>query len=290
MLSIIICSINKKLLTQLESNIKETIGIEYELIVIDNNIEKLSIAKAYNEGVLRARYEHLVFCHEDIRFHTNNWGESLVNALNGSDIGLIGVSGALIKTKAPINWSKVPKEYFRISALQQFNNTTANVSVNPLNELLSEVAVLDGLFLACKKKIIKEIPFDEESLNGFHLYDMDISLRIGKKYKVMVSHNLSIEHFSTGNLDINWFKESIQWHKKYSKELPVSINLSSIEIKNIYYENLKDTILFSLKFNYSRLFELNTLLKMIYLNFFKFDNLLFFKFIISKTLKSLFIK
>ena len=74
MLSLIICSRTPKISNKLEKNIAETIGCEYELVVIDNSQNKYSIFSAYNEGVKRARGSVLCFMHDDIIYKTANWG------------------------------------------------------------------------------------------------------------------------------------------------------------------------------------------------------------------------
>lgn len=51
MLSLIICSRTPRISEELERNIAETIGCEYELVVIDNSKNKYSIFSAYNQGV-----------------------------------------------------------------------------------------------------------------------------------------------------------------------------------------------------------------------------------------------
>ena len=48
MVSIIICSVSPHLLKDLQQNIAQTIGVEYEIIAIDNREKHWSIAKVYN--------------------------------------------------------------------------------------------------------------------------------------------------------------------------------------------------------------------------------------------------
>lgn len=50
MLSIIICSISPERLQEISQNIHATIGVEHEIIAIDNREKCWSIARAYNEG------------------------------------------------------------------------------------------------------------------------------------------------------------------------------------------------------------------------------------------------
>ena len=47
MLSLIICSRTPKISNALEKNIAETIGCEYELVVIDNSQNKYSIFSSF---------------------------------------------------------------------------------------------------------------------------------------------------------------------------------------------------------------------------------------------------
>lgn len=75
MISIIICSRNKNIDSELEQNILDTIGnIVYEVINIDNSTNNYSIFQAYNKGTQIAKYPYLCFMHEDILFHTADWG------------------------------------------------------------------------------------------------------------------------------------------------------------------------------------------------------------------------
>jgi hypothetical protein len=58
--------------------------------------------------------------------------------------------------------------------------------------------------------------FDEE-LPGFHLYDIDFSLRVGQRYKVAVSYDIIIEHFSEGAFSNEWLISNIKYHNKGNK-------------------------------------------------------------------------
>ena len=74
MISIVICSISPERLQQVIQNIQDTIGVEYEIIAINNREKCWPIARAYNEGARKARYSNLFFVHEDVKFHSQNWG------------------------------------------------------------------------------------------------------------------------------------------------------------------------------------------------------------------------
>ena len=109
MISIIICSRNAIITPSLTENISETVGVEYELIIIDNSGNRFSIFQAYNEGVKRAKYSYLCFMHDDILFYTNNWGKALIHHFtNNSSIGLIGYIGTHFIPSVPSYWTSGP--------------------------------------------------------------------------------------------------------------------------------------------------------------------------------------
>ena len=286
MISIIISSIRPKLLSNLKENVKNTIGVDYEFIVINNNVENLNISAAYNKGAEKAKYPYIVFCHEDILFHTQNWGKELIKLLNIDNVGLVGVSGATYKSQYPTSWISVPKKYYRINAIQRFKSgKREKITLNPQKENFSKVAVLDGFFLSTTKKIFDSIKFDEKNLTGFHLYDLDYSLKIFKKYHIIVSHNILIEHFSEGNLDKTWFNESIKWHKKHKKELPIHVEpLNSYNIKEINYLALQSVFLNCYKLSCHYGIMLTSFFTMIKTKPFSVINIKFLKYLLSFTI------
>ena len=93
MVSIIICSVSPLLLEDLKQNIAQTIGVEYEIIAIDNREKHWPIAKAYNYGAQQAKYPYLFFVHEDTRLLSDKWGEFIIPKLAEPECGVIGFVG-----------------------------------------------------------------------------------------------------------------------------------------------------------------------------------------------------
>lgn len=80
MISIIICNRSERLNIDLEDNIKSTIGnVDYEIICINNEKGLYNIFQAYNTGVEKAKFPYLCFMHDDIRYHTLNWGKNVIS-------------------------------------------------------------------------------------------------------------------------------------------------------------------------------------------------------------------
>ena len=74
MISVIISSAKKELVTQVTKNITDTIAVEFEIIAFDNSNGEKGICEIYNQGIKKARYDVLCFMHEDIAMITPGWG------------------------------------------------------------------------------------------------------------------------------------------------------------------------------------------------------------------------
>ncbi|MGL5730325.1 MAG: glycosyltransferase, partial [Bacteroidales bacterium] len=74
MISFIICSINPEQYIQFERNINQTCGIPFELLKHDNREDKWGLCKVYNYYSKLAKYDIICYIHEDVLFHTVNWG------------------------------------------------------------------------------------------------------------------------------------------------------------------------------------------------------------------------
>nr|MBI1230022.1 hypothetical protein [Cytophagales bacterium] len=227
MISVIICSINAAQLARIRENIMSTIGVEYELLAIDNTRNPRGICAVYNEGARNAKYEHICFVHEDVQFNTSGWGRVLSSIFQDLSWGLIGLAGAAHKPKLPSGWGAegLHDRLVKINLVQHFrNHKPAELQYqNTEKERLAEVACVDGVFLASTKSILMRIPFDEKLLKGFHGYDLDLSLAIGKHYKVGVTYEILAEHFSEGTLNIDWLRSSLLIHQKWANSLPKTV-------------------------------------------------------------------
>lgn len=225
MISIIICSRDAILYEKLNKSIEDSIGaVEYEIIRIDNKIENASITKVYNQGIEMAKYDLLLFIHEDVLFHTINWGTILIDIFNNnSQIGLLGIAGAKYKSKYPSAFWHTSQEMLYFNLIQHYRNKKPNVFKIGFKDLsLEKVVAVDGVFLALRKKT--NIKFNEK-ITGFHCYDLGISIdMIEGKYEIAVTDQILIEHFSIGNTNLDFVKALINFYHLYKNKLPKFIN------------------------------------------------------------------
>lgn len=255
MISIIICCRTQSISTDLSENIKKTIGCEYELIVINNSENKYSIFEAYNIGIEKSKGEFICFIHDDIFIHAKGWGNNIQRIFNDDmQIGLIGVAGAKVKTKMPSAWWDCPEDQRVIHIIQHFpNKEKEKLELGFENGKNIEVVAIDGVFMVMRKD--KRIHFNAK-MTGFHNYDLNISFEYKKfGYKIMVTNEVLLEHFSLGTLNKSWYVSTSLFHKLCKNYLPVAINN---EYKN---EHLKKT-----EFKFGQIFITKLIEQKLYLD------------------------
>ncbi len=222
MLSIIVCSKNIFPEKNFSENIKNTIGIEYEIVHIDNSNNQYSIFEAYNIGIERSKFEHLCFLHDDVCFVTQNWGGNIITHLSTPNIGLIGIAGGNLVCKVPSGWFALD-EFMNIIQSDKDNNSVKKHILKPIKLDKNSVSVvaIDGVLMCARKEIFKSIKFDN-SFHGFHGYDIDISLQVfNAGYSNYVIYDVLIEHKSKGNMNKEYYLQMMEIHKKWDENLPV---------------------------------------------------------------------
>lgn len=228
MISVIICSIDKMLLEAVRRNITTTIGVEHEIIAINNLNSDKGICEVYNEGVALAKYPLLCFLHEDIKLTTDSWGKTVVDVFHEDKVGLLGVAGSTYRSIVPSGWFP-PHEFgttsWRLNIIQgsRYKNKAEKCEYfNPRKESLSKVTCIDGVWFCTTKKIAQVIKFDNHLLSGFHGYDIDYSLAVGQHYEILVSYDILLSHASDGNFNDEWLKQIIKVQHKYREILPLN--------------------------------------------------------------------
>ena len=207
MISLIVSSYQKHYFEAFSKNVEETIGVPYEIIDIWNP-GKMGICEAYNLGASKAQYPYLVFCHEDILFHTENWGKILIDQLSDDKTGVVGVAGSNYVPKAPSGWFIHDSNYNKINIIQH-NKKGEVTRTDNLNAPLEDVFAVDGVFMAVTAKHFAPVKFNKE-VKGFHSYDLDFSLRMAQHHQNKVTKAIILEHFSFGSPDKTWFYNTCQ--------------------------------------------------------------------------------
>lgn len=225
MISFIICSISPERVNCLSNNIKQTIGnTPFEIIAFDNRNTKYGITKVYNLCAEKAKFPNLCFLHEDITFHSRNWGETIIEQLKQPQCGCIGFAGCIVKSKSLSSVHSL-KDFGIYNYIQSgykngdrlfLNNLTTNIDYEPC-------ITLDGMCMFVRNDVWKQHRFDEKTLTGFHGYDLDFSLQIAEHLQNYICNTVILEHSSHGSYSAEWVKATIalHTHKAWNDKLPL---------------------------------------------------------------------
>lgn len=225
MISIIISSNNESFFSAIQKNINETCGVSFEIIKVENK-NQYGICEAYNIGASKSQFENLLFIHEDVLFHTQNWGELLMAHLELENCGVVGVAGSNYVPFAPVAWHENNRKFLFVN--QYLNNkegTDQKLFIsNP--GFREKVFALDGFLLACKKNVFKQFHFNQ-NVKGFHGYDFDFSLRVSKQYTNYVVYDILVEHFSHGTPNKEWTDNYIKIKKDLKFDFKTQIDIEN---------------------------------------------------------------
>ena len=135
---------------------------------------------------------------------------------------MVGVAGNTVKSKAPSPWWLNTVKYRKANIYHVNDNNTSHFYFNSNNDNIADVVTIDGVFLSCRKDVWQKNKFDSVNFPRFHSYDIDFSLQIIQNYRVCVTYNIDIEHFSTGSYNKDWINSVVTFSEKWKKHLPVS--------------------------------------------------------------------
>jgi hypothetical protein len=223
MISVIICSINPAYLERVKESIGNTIGTGFEILSYDNRNGQLGICAVYNKLASAARYPYLLFVHEDVTFHTQNWGQLLLEGFSKRpDAVAAGVAGSSYKTSYYSGWFTGLQVYDSFNILHQHQQETERLQ-SPVASSAHwhECTTLDGVFIFCKKSVWEKVKFNETLLKGFHFYDLDFSLRASYMGSVFAVLNIDLIHYTTGgDYGEKWVQEAFVFHRASKELLP----------------------------------------------------------------------
>ena len=225
MISCIICSRHADISAELKENIASTIGYEYELVVIDNSKNNYSIFSAYNEGVCRAKGDILCFMHEDILYHTKRWGKNVIDYFaQYPSAGLLGIAGTHFLSHIPSAWWETEcKSCYLIQGFMQNGEYKSSISdIRIYKSEPTRLVAIDGVWMCIPKNAFALVRWDYLTYDGFHAYDVDMSLQIWNAgLEVHLIWNVLLEHKSLGCADDTFYDTYAKLWSKWKDVLPM---------------------------------------------------------------------
>jgi len=234
-LSVIIST--KKINQDFISTLEKTSGVyKIEILPYENNGE-YSLTQIYNKGLKESTNDIVLFCHDDIKFDTNNWGRKLLNHFKKSDYGIIGVAGCRYLPSSAKWWELPPEMMGQVYHENEGKRWLSTYNRKFGSDILPAVLV-DGLFFGVDKNRIKK-SFDE-SIPGFHFYDLGFCVQnYLEGVKIGVISNIDITHLSMGQTNEEWEQNRITFSKRYKDYLPL---LESITFKELKFKKNKPLV------------------------------------------------
>jgi len=180
---------------------------EFELIGIDNtNGEYKSAAEALNAGGQMAKGEILVFLHQDIRFKTEDGLTTFVKPLSIEKRHLIvGLYAATHRQHGYLR-----KEY-------------------------KIVETVDECCIGMRRETWQQYRFNEVLCNGWHLYSVELCIRVRRDGGLIVCGNFPIEHLSIGNVDKNYMRTFKKLLVQYKSENFIATTAIKMPTCLLYY-------------------------------------------------------
>jgi len=146
-----------------------------------------------------------VFMHDDVQINETreSFGRKLREGLKKFDIiGLAGTSSWTLKS--PAVWNNSDRSKWSGVVKHAHDSKEWITNFGPIG---NKCIILDGLFLAMKRKVLENVQFDEQFL--FHHYDMDFCLSAHKAGFTMGTVPIDVTHYSVGD----WTKDPT-WYEK----------------------------------------------------------------------------
>jgi tetratricopeptide (TPR) repeat protein len=171
------------------------------------------LAEAYNRNRVGHR-RHCLLSHDDVDILTSDFARRLQAHLSRFDV--VGVMGAAEMSGPTWNWSRHPHLRGWITHHLARDADWRPFVVDP-RPVAGDVVVLDGVLIAAHRKLFDKVKFDEETFDGFHLYDTDWSYRAAKAgFRMAAAGDLLVVHASGGRYDVVWEDYAHRFCDKHS--------------------------------------------------------------------------
>lgn len=210
--SVIVCSIDPDKLAAVRRNYGELMqGHAWEFIHIP---DARSLCEGYNRGIKQARGEYLLLSHDDIEILNEDFADVVLADLQQADI--IGVAGT---TQLPgPAWARGRPETRAGQVAHPLRDGRVQLEIYGVHQVLAEgMQALDGVLLGLRRSVVQQLKFDEQTFDGFHLYDVDFTFAASRAgLRLAVSNRIHLVHASVGNYDARWQEYARRFRSKWA--------------------------------------------------------------------------
>jgi len=195
-----------------ESLLYKTDDGKSSFFIKENNKE--SLHKTYNKAIdfaLENDVDNLVLVHDDVILE--NFSEERLERLF-KKFDVVGCAGTTeVKLQPPALWHLMGGDFGSgnlFGAVAHGNIDEKHMTA--FGSYPKRVVLLDGVFLAIKRKVFEKMRFDESCPSKWHFYDLDYSLQCHKaKFKLGVG-DILLTHSSPGLKSVaDEFNKGQEW-------------------------------------------------------------------------------
>jgi len=219
--SVIICSVYPERFDKVCANYRALLGaVPHEIIGIH---DARSLCEGYNRGIRRASGEILVFSHDDIEIAAPDFAAKLLAYLSRYDlIGTAGTTRLIGGNWIDAGW---PHLHGQIGSHVEKPGSLIVTVYKVQGAVTANIQAIDGVFLAARREVLERIRFDEDTFDGWHLYDLDFTFSAHLAgFRTAVCHDLCLIHNSFGDYADAWRIYVQRFEDKYRSRLPQGVN------------------------------------------------------------------
>lgn len=218
MISVICCSIDPAKAGRIEAHYRSLLREQpYEFIGVT---APRSLAQGYNGAIERSRGDILIFSHDDIEFlEPQTWLARLQAHLRTYD--MIGLAGTTKLVSAGWAMAGPPYTFGQVGELDGRSTPFRVLLCSVPAPAIAHIQAVDGLFMAVRRAVLERVRFDEETFDGFHVYDIDFSFSAYVEgARIAVAADLPVLHHSQGNFNQQWQRYAARFIDKRRSKLP----------------------------------------------------------------------
>ena len=210
-------------------------NVDHEIIGIH---DARSMCEACNRGARQGRGEVVVFAHDDVEPVAPDFAARLLDRLEAFDV--VGVAGTS-RIVGPAWVAAGPPHVHGQVGYRAAGDRIEVVAFGLDEPVRGGVQALDGCFMAARRHVLAEVPFDERSFPGWHLYDVDFSLSAWLAgFGVAVCADLLLIHQSRGRYDAPWQQAANAFVAKHRATLPAAIELEPVRVQGMVVEGVDE--------------------------------------------------
>ena len=209
--SVLVCSRSAERFAQAEAMYHRLLGeVPHEIIVID---DARSLAEGYNRALGRAHHEIVVFAHDDVDILSPDFAARLLRGISRHD--LVGVAGTRKLVGGAWHFAGHPHLAGQVGMPGAEGGYVVTL-YDVMERETKGLQALDGLLLATRRDSALRLGFDEATFDGWHLYDLDFSLRAAQEgLDCATCNDILAVHDSQGSYDDRWLEYAQRFHAKH---------------------------------------------------------------------------